>query len=310
MKIDSIKKFLPLLVSVAILGIVTIFVPWKDVAEGLKKLTWSNILILCLLSLVYYYGKVFRYWQMLRMLDMPMSFGRVTLAYFTAHPVALLPAGELYRTVMFKKYGNAPPERTSSIIVAQGLIEALALLIIALAGAITIKKGLLPIVALASVFGFIILSLKYSNLNKGHKLINKLPGVSLSRFKYRAFKDTHTELFHRYNFLKLLVSSYITTAAGIAILMESTSAVGARIDVYQAAIAYALPVILGAVSLLPGGLGANEQGQVGILALFGVGFTPAIIITLLLRSFTLGIGLVYGLVAILLSQVITLRTYD
>jgi uncharacterized protein (TIRG00374 family) len=299
---NNLKKYFPLLVSLTILAVVAMFVPWKEVLAELRRLKLSTLLALTALSMVFYAGKVFRYWQMLRMLGKPVAVKTVALAYFTAQPVALLPAGELYRSVTLNKYADVPVNRTSSAVIAQGLIEAVGLLIISLLGALTMRKGLVPVLVLCAVFLVIIFGLKYSSPTKGHRLLNKLPGVSFSRKKYQEFTSSHKELFHRGNFMKLLLSSYITTFAGIAILMVATNAVGEHISFFHAAVAYALPVILGAVTFLPGGLGANEQGQVGILALLGIGFTPAVIITLLLRSFTLGIGLVYGLVAIIIAR--------
>jgi uncharacterized protein (TIRG00374 family) len=66
-----------------------------------------------------------------------------------------------------------------------------------------------------------------------------------------------------------------------------------------ATIAHTAAGLLGALTLLPGGLGSTEAGTVGLLALQGVGVAAATPATLLIRLMTLWFATALGVVCLL-----------
>jgi len=66
-----------------------------------------------------------------------------------------------------------------------------------------------------------------------------------------------------------------------------------------ATIAHTAAGLLGALTLLPGGLGSTEAGTVGLLALQGVGVAAALPATLLIRLMTLWFATALGVVCLL-----------
>jgi uncharacterized protein (TIRG00374 family) len=66
-----------------------------------------------------------------------------------------------------------------------------------------------------------------------------------------------------------------------------------------ATIAHTAAGLLGALTLLPGGLGSTEAGTVGLLALQGVGVAAATSATLLIRLMTLWCATLLGVLCLL-----------
>jgi uncharacterized protein (TIRG00374 family) len=61
---------------------------------------------------------------------------------------------------------------------------------------------------------------------------------------------------------------------------------------------YAIAVLAGAVSLLPGGLGSTETVMVALLAAQGFALTEAIVVTLVCRLVTLWLAIGFGWIAL------------
>jgi len=301
-------KYLPLAIAVSIIVVGAFFVPWKEVLPYIISMSPLALGAVIALAFVYYFGRILRYSFILRTLGQPTGLHRITLAYFVAQPMTLLPGGEAYRSVMLKKYGNVAIRDGLPSVFAQSLTENMGLIIIALIGAIVLNRHIVIVVGVGLVVGAIMALLHFYNIRKSHKMINKLPTVDISHYRIKIFIDKNRELLRGGNLLILFVTSFISTFAGIGIVYVIASSFGADINVFQAAIAFTLPMILQYASFLPGGLGVNEHGSVGILLLLGgIALPAAVAITIVVRLMTLGFGIVMGYVAIGLLKVYTLR---
>jgi len=64
----------------------------------------------------------------------------------------------------------------------------------------------------------------------------------------------------------------------------------------QANFVYCLSTLVGALSMLPGGIGGTEAGMVGILAVMGISYTSALPAVILIRVCTLWFAIAVGLV--------------
>jgi uncharacterized protein (TIRG00374 family) len=303
-------RYGPLAVGLGILAVAAALVPWPKVLPYLGQLSPGAVALLLAGSAVYYLGRSARYWLMLRVLDTPAPFGRVAVACLVAQPVAVLPGGELYRSAMLKRYSGVSPRESVPSVFAQSLAETVGLLVIAIVGTIILQRygvivaGIgLGVVAMWAV-------IRWHNSHTSHRLVNKLPWVNVRHAQVKSFLDKNRRLLSGRNLWALVVAAFISTVAGVEIVYVAAGAVGVPLSPLQAAVAYAVPAVLEAVSFLPGGFGVNEQGSVGILTLFGTGLPAAVAITIITRLFTLGMGFVYGFGAMAVARLAELKRYD
>jgi uncharacterized membrane protein YbhN (UPF0104 family) len=303
-------RYLPLLLGLGILAVAIPLVPWSKVLPYLGRLTPATLLALAALSAVYYAGRAVRYWLMLRLLGERASFGQVAMACLVAQPVAVLPGGELYRSAMLKRYANVARRVTIPSVLAQSMAEYVGLLAIAFAGVLMLHRYGRILVGLAVVFAGIWAVVRWQRSRASHRLVNRLPWVDVSYGHVRSFFDKNRALLGGWNFVRLLAASGITIAAGCGVMAVTSHVVGADLTLMEAAVAYALPALLEAVTFLPGGLGVNEQGTVGVLAIMGVALPEAVAMTLIVRMFTLGAGFVYGFGAMGLDRLLRYRHFD
>jgi uncharacterized membrane protein YbhN (UPF0104 family) len=305
-----VLKYLPLGLGLVVFVACFSLVPPGQVAAAMGRLSWPAVAALIVVSAGYYLGRIIRYWLMLRMLGQPAGFGRVTLACLVAQPASVLPGGELYRSSMLKRYANISLAHGLPSVFAQSLAETVGLLLIALMGAVMLHRYLLVVLGLGAVFGGLIALVKWQSRRRSHRLLNALPGINIHHSQLYPFIQKNRVLLNWRNFSLLLAASYISTFSGVAVLFLAAPELGVHLSWSQAAIAYALPTVLGAVSFLPGGLGASDGGTIGILALFGLSPALGVVLALVLRLFTLGVGFAYGFGAMAWAAVTGAKRYD
>lgn len=310
MNISQLTRFVPLLIGIVILVIGSLFVPWPKVLPYLSNLTPLTLLFLFICSIFYYLGRILRYWLMLRFLNQPVRFDRVALACLIAQPIAILPGGELYRGAMLRRYGNVPLRDGLPSVFAQSLAETTGLLIVALIGAAFLRRYVGILLIAAVILFTVVMAVRWRHAHKSHKAINKVPFVSISKGRLKGFLSRNRTLLSGTNFLLLLAAAYVSIFAGIAAVFITVNAFGGSLNIFEAAISFALPVMLESISFLPGGIGVNEQGSVGMLSLFGVTLPMAVAATIAVRLTTLGSGFIYGFIAFGIAKLAKYKEYS
>lgn len=295
--LSKLASFIPLIVGVVILGIIAIIAPWDQIGALVRTIPLSAFLTLFALSVVYYGSKAVRFWYILRLLDINKPILPVSLLYLSGQPYSLLPAGELYRTVLLKKHLNVSMTKSSPSVTIQGLVEAIVLIAFSLVGAFLIGKNRLVVIIVALLLILLVVAIQRNWLSKMHLVLDKIPRVHINKRKYNVFMTSHQQLLQPRSLGPLVAFSLIPVLAGISILSIASHFIGFDLSFTESAIGYSLPAIVSGLTFLPGGLGVTEGGTIGMVQFFGATAASAVTITLLLRIFTLVSGLVYSVIA-------------
>jgi uncharacterized protein (TIRG00374 family) len=299
----SALKYMPLAIGLVILGIGALFVPWHDVLPYFSRLSPMSYVFILVLGCVYYVTRIVRYYYMLGVLDAPHSFSKTVLAYFTAQPIALLPAGEAYRVVTLNKHGNVPKSKGISVVFIQSFTENISMIILALLCASTLKQYFLVILGLLMLYIVIFIFVRTKRTaEKSHQLINKIPFVNFARSQYHVFIDRNKTLLSGRRLIMLILSGFVSTLIASLLLFIVANDIGVRIDFAHAVVAFTLPTVVQNISFLPGGIGINEQGSVGLLVLFGATLPAAVALTIIMRFVTLALGVIIGLFSLMVAK--------
>jgi uncharacterized protein (TIRG00374 family) len=299
---DGIKKYLPIAVSIILLVVLVVVVPWKQVIGVFARIHPHTLVLLTVLSLVFYLIKVVRYWYMLRPMGIYQPLPLVGLTYIGAQPVTLLPAGELYRNTMLERYAGIPMAQSAPTFLLQGLLEGIVLAGLAIIGVFTIINDVEPVLIFAGVVLLVTIVLQRGWLNKHAPRvagwINKLPFVNLNHQQVRDFSRHSQKILKPRSFSFLLALSIAAEFMGMLIVYYSVHGLGDNhLGLLASSIVYAVPIVISFATLLPGGLGAAEQSTFGLLLLFDVHGAVAVAATLLIRFFLTGTGLIFGWIA-------------
>lgn len=292
-----VKKLLPVVVSLVLLAILASYAPWDQVEHILSELDFSTILILIVLSVLYYGLKSIRYWYLLRAMGIKQPFRPVVVSYMSAQPVSLLPAGEIYRSRALERYTGVPLKKSLPQFTLQGLLEGAALGSVAFVSAIALQTLRVPFLFFGLLVIALVLAIRKGRLINFVHLLNKLPFVNVTEQTIDDLNRRHAAVLTRRRLPFLYGISVVTELVGAVIAYTSVVGLGGDINLFHAALFYVIPILVGFFSLLPGGFGASEHSAIGVLLLSDVSVGQAVASTLIMRVTIVGLGVLYGVLA-------------
>lgn len=300
---------------------VVVYIAWllvsdtREVADSLQGFAWSAVAWALLASSLNYMLRFWKWELALGWLDVRggsgglhepthLKLGRSLEIYLAGLSMSVTPGkvGEVLRSVLLRASNNVPFTRTAPIVVADRLSDLIALIVLALIG-ISDFTQYLPYVVAALVFviaGVVVLGspkLFGGILN----VCAKLPLIGGLAQRAHGLVDSAA---------KLLELRYITVLSAISVVGWGLECVGywlilngfpgVEASLLLCGFLWSSTTLIGALSFLPGGLGATE-GSLGVLvARFAVGVSSstAMASTLLIRLCTLWYGELVGAVAL------------
>ncbi|MEJ2615961.1 MAG: flippase-like domain-containing protein, partial [Ignavibacteriaceae bacterium] len=211
--------------------------------------------------------------------------------------------GELLKSYLVKQIKNIPVSKTAPIIFAERITDSTSLLIIAIAGAYSFSYGK-DILILISVF-LVLLLIIISNKKIALPLLKLL---EKNKFLSRHLEKIHNAYESSYQLLRPLPLFYMTIVSLISWSFECLSyyliliIFKMDIGILWSSFSYAFATIVGAVSMLPGGLGVTE----GSLTFWAVdkGFPKDISVasTFIVRVVTLWFAVFVGIISVSFYQ--------
>lgn len=297
-----LRKILPFVISIILLVILAGYAPWGQVGHILGDLDFTTVVLLLLLSLAYYGLKSWRFWYLLNAMEIKLPRTLVITSYMSAQPMSLLPAGEIFRSHALERYSGVPITDSLPQFTMQGLLEAIGMCIIAGISAASLQTLRIPFVLLAIFVLLSIYGIRKNRVETVTRWANRLPFVNLTEETIRDLNRRHAVVLSRKNLPFLIVLSVIIEIIGAAIAYVSVDGLGGHINVFQAALFYVIPVLIGFLSFLPGGIGASEHGAVGVLLLSDVTVGLAVAATLVMRTTIVLLGVMYGVIAEIIGR--------
>lgn len=299
LSLKQLLTYTPLIIALLILAIGSLFIPWKSVTPYLLKLPAESYVLFLGVGILYYLARVVRYYYMLRALNSQRSFFDTLIAYLVAQPASLIPGGEAYKTITLKKHANVHISNSVPIVFLQAFTESIGLVLLALLSTIWLHQYAFIIVIIFVIYLSILVLVRTRRLaSRHHKIINKLPFVSLTKHKIINFINKNKVLLSGKSLLILILSGLVPSLIAAYLLFDLANYIGVELTFAEAVIALSIPAVLQNISFLPGGLGINEQSSIGILLILGAGLPAAVALTIMIRLLTLGLGIFIGALAI------------
>lgn len=260
---------------------------------------WQAVLAAGLLSLLNYALRVMRWNLYLRQLGHRLPWGFVGLSFMAGFAFTLSPGklGEMVRARYYRPLGVPLPGLAAGFFVER-LLDLVAMILLALLVLAELQAYRQVLwIAAALVFGLVavLAAAPWARLSKV-----LATGDSPSRLA-RLAGGGLTTLASARQFLRpgllapallLSVVAWGAEAAGLKIVGDAISA--APLGWASAAGIYAVAIIVGALSFLPGGLGSTEAVMVALLYAHGYTMPEAMLLTLVCRLLTLWLAVVIG----------------
>lgn len=281
-----------------------LFIAWSGidaVFDALGRISQGGLALILSLSLLNYVLRCARWQWWLRRLDHRLPTHLNALYYFAGFAFTTTPgkAGEAVRSVYLKRDGVSYPTSLAAFFVEKLADLGAILFLSALAAWHFPRYRLLIVLVLALLVAVsVAVHYRYQAYAILHPLRARLPA------RWRAGLAPTDDLVSRASVL--LRSDVVTLSLFLGILAWGAEGVGfyyllqfLHIDatLAQAVGIYALAMLAGALSFLPGGLGSTEAVMVLLLSLAGAGQAEAVAATLVCRLTTLWFAVALGSLA-------------
>ncbi len=211
--------------------------------------------------------------------------------------------GELLKSYLLKENNNIPISTTAPLIMAERLTDGISMLILASFGALAYNygKGILLFVMLCViVFIGVIQSRKLV-----YKIIDMVQKISFVQKHGESIRNFYDKTYIIFKIKPLIFAVFIGVISwffeGIVIYL-TLKAMNTDISLLASVFIVAFSSIVGAISMLPGGLFAAEGSIVGLLLFMGITKDIATGATIITRFSTLWLGVVIGMISLLLVQ--------
>ena len=297
------------IISVVIAGVLYLaFTIYADFTQVINAFGNFNLLLLPLLlflSFLNYFTRFLKWDYYLSVVKVKMKKIDSLSTFMSGLIMSVTPAklGEVLKSVLVKEITGEPISKTAPIILAERVTDFLSLLLIAIAGAYVFNYGgnITIIVAVFFVFLIIIISNKKIAL----PIINLSERIPLIK-KY--IHNIHSAYESSYQLLKLkpliLMTILSLISWGFECLGYYFILVNFDVDfgLLWASFSYSFSTIIGAISMLPGGLGLTEGSLTYLLMEKGITADISVATTFIVRAVTLWFAVLVGIVSLSFYQ--------
>ncbi len=217
---------------------------------------------------------------------------------------ALVPLGDLTRALFASQATGQSFGKTAATVTVQELSFTLMLVLLALPVVLTLHLGLWivasTIVGMAGIVAILTVSPVFCAV---HRVVARIPLLKRLLPAIHELQHGTADLLHRPETLAWSVLDLLRAIVAVTIfwlLVRGLTPGG--ISWMDAGFILAVSTIGGAISLIPGGVGASEAGVAGLLLIFGVSPGAAGAAALIQRALMTGVALAFGYSAYRVAQ--------
>ena len=287
-------------------GLLALILVFSPLSMGRAFLHFNPALVPAALglSIGYYLLQGVRWHFLLRSGSIKVPMRRTVLLNFAGQSTGLLPAGELTRAVLVAEEAGVHPGAVVGTVTVQELLYTLVLIAIAVPAAVTHRAVAAIIwVALVGVCAVIVL-LTTPALWRGMSwLVHHTPLLRRLAVEIDSLQVEVAILMRQRDtwlWSGLTVLAALDAVTLFWVIVQGVDA--GAVSWTDAAFIYAVSHLAGALSAIPGGIGAYEASVVGLLVAAGVDASTATAAALLHRAADKGINTLVGVVALGLAR--------
>ncbi|HUI29880.1 MAG TPA: lysylphosphatidylglycerol synthase transmembrane domain-containing protein [Candidatus Acidoferrales bacterium] len=290
-----------LFISIAIAALIGVafsfYADFSQLKAAFSAFNYEFIPLAAACASVNYLFRFARWEYYLRVLEIKVPRSQSFGIFISSLSMSVTPGkmGELVKSYFLKSLRAVPISKSAPIVFAERITDFLDLLIISIIGAYSIgyEKRLIIVVALIFVAGIGIIASRSFSM----KIIRKAEKISFIAKRIKPIESAYESSHAMLSGKALIISSLIGLAGwfieclGFLFVLDGLDI---HLKILSASFIYAFSTVVGAVSFLPGGLGATETSLAGLLVLAKIPKNSAVAATFIIRAATLWFAVIIG----------------
>jgi glycosyltransferase 2 family protein len=292
-----IRRALTIVIGLAGIAAVVIFLNPAKVGHALEHFQLALIAPILLLSVLVYILQGIRWHFLLADVGTTLRLRDTILINLAGQAItAIVPLGDLTRAAFASTADGTEFGTVAATVTVQELSYMLWLILSALPAILALGYGLAAVVPVAVGMALIVVMLTVSPVfRKFHDLIAHIPFLNKLLPAIVELQQETSTLLHRTDALALSILDAARVVVAVTtfwLVMQGLDP--GKIGWWQAAFVLALATIGGAISLIPGGVGANEASVAALLIFLGVDPGSAGAAAIIQRGLMTGLSLILG----------------
>ena len=285
----------------------TIWAGWDHVVDAVVKVGSFGICLSLALSLVNFGLRFFRWVFFLKVLGYSIPWGPGFRIYMSGFSLTTTPgkSGEALRGVLINDYG-VPLRKSMGVFFSERVSDLLSVSVLASLGLWIYPQSRLILLFVAMLFSFIFFAIQKDSW---------LRFVEKTAKKYLPARFAHAVEFCLemvFAFRACFQGRALVVSLGLGVAAWTAEALalyyflyilGYDLDLMTAIFIYGFSLVIGGITLLPGGLGGAEFTMLQLLMLNNVATSAAAAVTLVVRLTTLWFSVFLGFVALPKKQI-------
>jgi uncharacterized protein (TIRG00374 family) len=280
---------------------------WESVKDGISKIGWDGLILALSFSLINYFIRFNRWNYFLLEMDQKVPFWNNLRIYIAGFSLTATPgkSGEAIRGLFLHDFG-VPYRKSFAAFLAERFSDLFAIALLAVVG---IWKYHNADYIVMGTLAFILLILFVVQKDRW---LHGIEQFAKRRLPERFSHGLEFLLETIVSFRACFTTKSLTVGTVLGVIAWAAEGVAfyfilqllhVDISLYSAIAIYAISLLVGALTFLPGGLGGTEVTMIQLLMLAGASPAPAATATIMIRLATLWFSVFLGLLALPKSQI-------
>lgn len=298
-----------ILLSISLAAIIylafIIYFDYQKIAESFSNFNWWLMPILLALSLGNYLTRYLKWQYYLHLIEVKLQRINSLLIFLSGLVMSITPGkmGELLKSYLIKQVNNTPISKTAPIVFAERITDFLALTLLSILGAFYFNFGKMIAFVILVLILFVIVILTNQKIFKTIiKLLSRINIIKNHIQKIENLYNSSTRLLSIFPLTAMtILSAFSWALEGFGyylIILSFDSSISLTWPLFS----YSFSTIVGAVSMLPGGLGITEGSLTLMSFQIGLSENDSTAATFIVRAVTLWFAVLVGAVALFVYQ--------
>ena len=289
------KVWLVIIFAVVVYLIMGIYADFGSLLSAVEKFNWIFIPVMLILVMIAYMIRFLKWNLFLKSVGVNLKLKDNLFVFFSGLGMIITPAkvGEIWKGWLIKDINGENLSKTVPVVITDRVTDLIGLVILSLLGILYYKDGIYILMALILIFAGFFVAVR------SEKISGKLISILENRAgKYsKDIKTMHATFLKLLNPKNMVGLSFLSVFAWFFECLALYFVIigfGQSISVILSTFVFSFASLIGAISMIPGGLGIAEATISGMLQYFGLTSVDSVGVAIIIRFGTLWFGAILG----------------
>ena len=299
------RLLVSILVGLGTFVALSIYADIREVSQAFAQFKLLYVPLILALTLLNYLLRFVKWDYYLKTIGVKIRPQDSLAIFLSGLTMSVTPAklGEVFKSFLLKRLNGTEVSKSVPVVFAERITDVLGLLVLAAISFSAFQYGReVLIVVLIFLLALIVILQSKWVCQKLLEISKPIPFINrLSDSLKMAYESAYT-LFRFRNLILAIVISIISWGFECLAMYFVLQAFHINVSVLFSTFVFSFSSLIGAVSMIPGGLIAAEGSFAGLLILTGIAKGIAASATVVIRFCTLWFGVIVGLITLLLTR--------